>query len=44
MNLLTHILKFVGVLFIMGILTHYIPFGYLVSAAICFAGIWKITE
>jgi len=39
-----HILKFVGLLFIMAMITRYMPYGVWISAGIYLCGLWKLTD
>jgi len=38
-----HILKFAGLILLMGLLSYFGFIGFLANAAITFAGLWKLT-
>ena len=42
--MLMHVLRFLGMLALMSLVVHYIPYGVLFGSVVCICGIWKLTE
>lgn len=42
--MLVHLLKFLGLLFLMSVLARFVPFGTLIGSAIVLVSLWKLTE